>query len=77
MKKANGPIHTWENRDATTAHNGIDISASECTPVGSHAGVMRILSRNVWDWIVLGADERGDRHFQCWGALHCMGYWMP
>ena len=49
----------WNDEDTTTARNALRRFASRCRNVRRFAVTRTYLSRNVWDWIMFGEDEKG------------------
>jgi hypothetical protein len=50
---------TLEREDTATARKALRLFASRCQSVRRFAVTQAYLSRNVWDWIMFGEDERG------------------
>ena len=51
--------YDWEDMDTTTTRDALRLFASGCRSVRRFAVTQAYLSRNVWDWIMFGEDERG------------------
>ncbi|KAF8324522.1 hypothetical protein F5887DRAFT_926889 [Amanita rubescens] len=49
----------WEDEDTTTTYEALRLFASRCRSVRRFAVTKAYLSRNAWDWIMFGEDERG------------------
>ena len=49
----------WEREDTATVRKALRLFASRCQSVRRFAVTQAYLSRNVWDWIMFGEDERG------------------
>jgi len=51
--------YRWEDEDTTTTREALRLFASRCRSVRRFAVTKAYLSRDVWDWIMFGEDERG------------------
>ena len=49
----------WDVEDITTVRNALRLFASRCRSVRRFAVTRAYLSRDVWDWIMFGEDEKG------------------